>query len=81
MDEKVSAKQPKDGKQKKARPSKKTEREPERLREQNDITITILSEIANILKKKSFIITARIFLYPAQEFKVMFSCPSIPILK
>ena len=47
MDEKVSAKQPKDGKQKKARPSKKTARESERLREQNDITITILSEIAN----------------------------------
>ena len=47
MDEKVSAKQPKDGKQKKARPSKKSVREPERLREQNDITINILSEIAN----------------------------------
>ncbi|HUN54679.1 MAG TPA: PilZ domain-containing protein [Smithella sp.] len=52
MDEKESVKQLKNGKQKKARPSKKAERDPERLREENDIIITILSEIDKLPEEK-----------------------------
>ena len=52
MNEEIKTKRLKNGKQKKGRLSKKVERDLERLKEENDITITILSEIANPPKEK-----------------------------
>jgi len=73
MGEKGKAKRPKKN------VKKRTElRKAERLNEEHEITITIVSEDENLTKKRSVINSAGIFPSPALKFRAIFLCPLIP---
>ena len=79
MNEKVKVKQLKKKEKKRTGQKKEDElRKAQRLNEEHNITITILSEDKNLLKEKILINSERIFLSPALKFGAIFLCPSVP---
>ena len=48
-----------------------------RIKEDNKVTITVISGEENLPKKKSTITSARISLSPVSEFRQIYFCPSI----